>query len=158
MAGSDEVELIPNNLGFYKKQSNLIASIKHNSRNYKIDLTKPLDISIPLKGGDKNVNAWYLEPPKIAPHKQDGFIGKVSEGASTNFNDIWFNPHSHVTHTECLGHISEEFNSINKKLKRFFFLAELITVAPEQVDGDFYHFGKANQICTGQQKAPSSCD
>ena len=152
MVGSDEVELIPNNLGFYKKQPNLIASIKHNSRNYKIDLTKPLDISIPLTGGDKNVNAWYLEPPKIAPHEQDGFIGKVSEGASTNFNDIWFNPHSHVTHTECLGHISEEFNSINKNLKRFFFLAELITVAPEQVDGDFIISEKQIKYALGNKK------
>lgn len=130
----------------------MIATIKHNSKNYKIDLTKPLDISIPLKGGDNNVNAWYLDPPKITPHEQDGFIGKVTEGASTNFNDIWFNPHSHVTHTECLGHISEEFNSINKKLTKFFFLAELITVAPEQMGDDFVISEKQIKYALGNKK------
>lgn len=130
----------------------MIASIKYNSRNYKIDLAQPLDISIPLQHGDKNVNAWYLGPPNIAPHKQDGFIGKVSEGAPVNFNDIWFNPHSHVTHTECLGHISEEFNSVNKKLKRFFFFAEVITVAPEQQGDDFVISEKQIKYALGNKK------
>ncbi len=114
----------------------MIASIKYNSKNYKIDLSKPLDISIPLLGGDKNVNAWYLEPPKIEPHKEGNYIGKVSEGASTNFNNIWFNPHSHVTHTECLGHITKEFHSVNRNLKQFFFFAEVITLIPESFGED----------------------
>ncbi|AWX44987.1 hypothetical protein HME9304_01994 [Flagellimonas maritima] len=114
----------------------MIASIKYNSKNYKIDLSKPLDISIPLLGGDKNVNAWYLEPPKIEPHKEGNYIGKVSEGASTNFNYIWFNPHSHVTHTECFGHITKEFHSVNRNLKQFFFFAEVITLIPESFGED----------------------
>ncbi len=130
----------------------MIATIKHNSRNYKIDLSKPLDISIALQGGEKNVNAWYLDPPKIEPHRQDGFVGKVTEGASTNFNDIWFNPHSHVTHTECLGHITEGFHSINQKLKKFLFLAEVITVAPEQQGDDFVISEKQLKYALGNKK------
>lgn len=130
----------------------MIAIIKHNSRNYKIDLTKPLDISISLKSGDKNVNAWYLGPPKITPHEEDGFVGKVSEGAPVNFNDIWFNPHSHVTHTECLGHITEAFHSVNQKLKKFFFLAEVITVAPEQEGEDFVISEKQIKYALGNKK------
>lgn len=130
----------------------MIATIKHNSRNYTIDLSKPLDISIPIQDGEGGVNAWYLGPPKIEPHAEDGFIGKVTEGASTNFNDIWFNPHSHVTHTECLGHITEEFHSVNKKLKRFFFLAEVITVAPEQEGEDFVISEKQLKYALGNKK------
>lgn len=42
------------------------------------------------------------------------------------------------THTECVGHISPEIESVNQNLEQFFFIAELITVLPEQsVDGDF---------------------
>ncbi|MDC6367682.1 MULTISPECIES: cyclase family protein [Flavobacteriaceae] len=130
----------------------MITTIKHNSRNYKIDLSKPLDISIPLKGGEENINAWYLDSPNIEPHREDGFIGKVSEGGSTNFNDIWFNPHSHVTHTECLGHITEEFHSVNQKLRQFFFLAEVITVAPEQMGEDFVISEKQVQYALGNKK------
>lgn len=130
----------------------MIATVKHNSRNYKIDLSKPLDISIPLMGGYDNVNAWYLGPPKIEPHIEGNFVGKISEGASTNFNDIWFNPHSHVTHTECLGHITEGFHSVNQKLKRFFFLTEVITVAPEQSGQDFVISEKQLKYALGNKK------
>ena len=114
----------------------MIVNLEHKARNYKIDLSKPLDISIALRGGEKNVNAWYLDPPRIEPHRQDGFVGQVAQGGSTNFNDIWFNPHSHMTHTECMGHITEDFHSVNQNLKQYFFLAQLITVAPERMQGD----------------------
>ena len=130
----------------------MIATIKHNSRNYKIDLSQPLDISIPLTGAQNNVNAWYLGPPTIQPHKEGDFVGSVAEGAPVNFNDIWFNPHSHVTHTECLGHITEEFHSVNKSLNKFFCLAELITVAPEQLNGDFVISEKQLKYALGNKK------
>ncbi len=64
------------------------------------------------------------------------WIGRVSEGGSVNFNNIFFNPHAHGTHTECFGHISKEFHSVNDSLKTFFFLAEVITVRPDRIGGD----------------------
>ncbi|SNZ01254.1 cyclase family protein [Flagellimonas pacifica] len=130
----------------------MIATIKYNSRNHKIDLSKPLDISIPLQDGKNNLNAWYLDSPRIEPHQEGDFIGKVSEGAPVNFNDIWFNPHSHVTHTECLGHITDSFYSINQKLKQFFFLAEVITVAPEKRKKDFVISDKQLKYALGNKK------
>ena len=104
--------------------------------NIKIDLSKPIDISIPLSNTDKNPIAWYIEKPEIEPVKFGDWIGKVSEGSSTNFNNIFFNPHGHGTHTECLGHITREFYSINQCLKQFFFTAKLISIDPENVNGD----------------------
>ncbi len=119
---------------------------------YTIDLSKPLDISISIRNGATNVNAWYIDPPKIEPHRQDNFVGKVSEGASTNFNDIWFNPHAHGTHTECVGHITEDFQSVNQSLKQFFFLAEVVTIAPEKWNGDFVISKKQLQYALGNKK------
>jgi len=107
------------------------TSIELNRKTYQTDLSKPLDISIGLRGDEKNPVAWYLDAPKINPVKDGDFIGKVSEGASVNFNNIQFNPHAHGTHTECVGHISREFYSINQTLKTFFFFAKLISVEPE---------------------------
>ncbi|KPM31176.1 N-formylkynurenine (Aryl-) formamidase [Croceitalea dokdonensis DOKDO 023] len=130
----------------------MLATIKHNNRNYKIDLAAPLDISIAMTGKENNINAWYLQPPRIEPHQEDGFVGKVSQGASVNFNDIWFNPHSHVTHTECAGHITEEFQSVNQSLKRFFFLAELVTVALEMYGEDRIVSKKQLQYALGNKK------
>lgn len=114
----------------------MIAAIHHNSKILQIDLSKPLDISIPLRASKENVNAWYLGEPKIEPVKMGDWVGSISEGADVNFNDIHFNPHAHGTHTECIGHITEEFHSINKNLKQFFFTAELISVAPEKLFKD----------------------
>ncbi|WP_419213693.1 cyclase family protein [Maribacter sp. X9] len=111
------------------------TTIHHKNNSYEIDLAKPLDISIPIKGGHENVNAWYVEHPRMEPHTDGDFVGSIASGASTNFYDIWFNPHAHGTHTECVGHISKEHQSINQNLGRFFFLAEVITVTPEE-NGD----------------------
>jgi len=110
----------------------MIAKIQ----NFEIDLSKPIDISIPLSNTDANPIAWYIEKPTIEPVKFGNWIGKVSEGSSTNFNNIFFNPHGHGTHTECLGHITREFFSINQCLKQFFFTAELISIEPENINGD----------------------
>ena len=107
-----------------------------NNIQYTVDSSNPLDISIVLQATEKNLEAWYLEPPKIDPVEIDDWVAKVSEGASVNFNNIFFNPHAHGTHTECVGHISEEFHSVNKALREFFFLAEVVTVAPETLNND----------------------
>lgn len=111
----------------------MIAKIQ----NFTVDLSKPIDISIPITNTDENPIAWYIDKPKIEPVVFGDWIGKVSEGkSSTNFNTIFFNPHGHGTHTECLGHITKEFYSINQCLKHFFFLSELITIKPEVQNED----------------------
>lgn len=114
----------------------MIAKLEINNIVRKIDLAKPLDISIPLNASQNNPIAWYLNKPQINPVKDGDWIGKVSKGASVNFNTIEFNPHAHGTHTECIGHITSEFYSINKTLKSFFFLAEVITVSPKEKGDD----------------------
>lgn len=109
----------------------MLAKIQHNSQTIEVDLSKPIDISIPLTNTDENPIAWYIDKPVIEPVVFEDWIGSVNQGASTNFNTIFFNPHGHGTHTECLGHITRGFYSINQSLKQFFFLSELISVVPE---------------------------
>jgi len=130
----------------------MIASIKLNSKNFQFDLTKPIDLSIPLKASKANVNAWYIDEPKIEPVEFEGFTAAVSKGASINFNNIFFNPHGHGTHTECAGHITEKVHSVNKNLKQFFFLAELVTIAPTKLNDDFVISKKQLQFALGNKK------
>ena len=113
------------------------ATIEYNSRKIEVNISNPIDISIPIDVSRKNVNAWYVGEPKIFPEEIDGEVVKVSEGAVVNFNNIHFNPHSHITHTECVGHITKKVHSINKNLKYFIFLAEVVTIAPLFHNGDF---------------------
>ena len=128
------------------------AIISYKSKKLHIDLSKPLDISIPLEASKSNVNAWYLGAPKIEPVKEGDWVGSVSKGASVNFNNVFFNPHAHGTHTECVGHITEKTHSINQNLKQFFFLAEVITVAPEKSHGDFVISKKQLEFAIGNKK------
>ncbi|NRA10955.1 MAG: cyclase family protein, partial [Crocinitomicaceae bacterium] len=112
------------------------TTIQHNSKTYQIDLSKPLDISMPLKAAKENPTAWYVDVPRFTPVMTDAFTGDVNLGGAVNFRNIFFNPHGNGTHTECVGHISKEQETINECLKEFFFLAEVVSITPEQINGD----------------------
>ena len=128
------------------------AIIHANSRTYTIFVDQPIDISIPLRASKDNVNAWYLPPPKIFPATIKNWTGSIKSGASVNFNSIEFNPHAHGTHTECVGHITEEVHSINTCLKQFLFVAEVITVVPEKNGEDLVISEKQLRYAIGNKK------
>ncbi len=131
----------------------MISKITHKGKGYNVDLSKPIDISIPLRQGEENVNAWYASPVKIEPVRMGEWVGEVKQGGSVNFRNIFFNPHGNGTHTECVGHISKEDCSINKCLKTFFFVAELITVLPEETpDGDQIITKQHIENCLGEKQ------
>ena len=118
------------------------AQINWGDRSLNIDLTSPIDISISIKDSrvEKSASAWYVNGPRFEPVRGEGFVGKVSEGGPVNFTDVYFNPHGHGTHTECLGHITFEAESVDRQLRREP-LAPLLpclvhTVEPVEVGGD----------------------
>lgn len=109
------------------------------SNSQYIETNQAIDISIPLSAKEKTVSAWYCDPIKIEAVKTKNFIGDVNLGGSVNFRNISLNPHGNGTHTECVGHISKEFISLNNCLKEFHFFAVVISVSPSiiinQLDG-----------------------
>lgn len=112
------------------------STIEFKGAVYLVDLSRPLDISIPLRTGAENVNAWYCDPVRIEPVVMGDWVGEVKRGGSVNFRNVFLNPHGNGTHTECVGHISREDYSLNQCLREFFFFAELISVQPEEKAGD----------------------
>lgn len=131
----------------------MISKITHKGKSYNVDLAKPIDISIPLRAGEENVNAWYSPPVKIEPVRMGDWVGDVKQGGSVNFRNIFFNPHGNGTHTECVGHISKEDYSINQCLKTFFFVAELITVLPDELPGGDKVITKQHiENCLGEKR------
>lgn len=115
----------------------MIAQLNYKGKNYQTDLSLGKDISIPYAAGEGHVLAWYLGPMKIEPVRMGDWVGEVKSGAAVNFRNIQFNPHAHGTHTESLGHISSEEVSVNKQFKDYFCFAALISIAPEEREGDF---------------------
>jgi arylformamidase len=125
------------------------ARIEHLGNSFTVDLSKPIDISIALS--PTGPRAWYVEPMTIEPVKSDAFTGRVKEGGSVNFNNVFFNPHGHGTHTESYGHIAEEVVSVNQVLKDFFFIAELISITPQQLEEESEWRIKGDSIITLDQ-------
>jgi len=130
----------------------MIATITYNSKKHQIDLSKPIDISIPIDVLKPNVSAWIKEKATIKPFVSGEWVASVAEGAFINFNDITFNPHAHITHTECVGHITEKVHSVNKNLQQYFFLTEVVTVVPELLGDDFVISKKQLQSMLGNKK------
>jgi arylformamidase len=116
----------------------MIATIFHLGKEFKVDFFKPINISMPLAADNNCASAWYVNPMKLEPVVMGDWVGDVNQGGSVNFRNIAFNPHGNGTHTECVGHISKEFYTINQHLNRFMFVAEVITVLPTALEnGDF---------------------
>jgi len=96
-----------------------------------IETSEGMDISMPLSTNPHATSAWYCEPVKIEPVVTANFVGDVNQGGSVNFRNVFLNPHGNGTHTECVGHISKEYITINQCLREFHFKALVITVKPE---------------------------
>lgn len=109
----------------------MIISLQHKGTAYKVDLSSPLDISTPISDQEPSISCFHAPAPNITPVQDGNFIGDTQQGGLVNFKNISFNPHGNGTHTECLGHITKDWYSINKTLKDFHFVAKLITVSPE---------------------------
>ncbi len=95
-------------------------------KNYWADLSKPLAISIPYQH-DGGVRCFGVPQSVFSPVKEGDFVGSIEQGSPVNFYNVQFNPHGNGTHTECLGHISKDFQKINEQLQEFHFMARLIS-------------------------------
>jgi len=107
----------------------MFCDIKIENHYKKINLNNPIDISIPVK--KNGIRGWGLDYAKIQPVKNKNFIGSIYKGGSVNFNNIFFNPHSHGTHTESIAHVTKIKHYINDAMKRFFFYSKLISINPK---------------------------
>lgn len=113
-----------------------------------------IDCSIPLQASPENPRAWYVDAPVIEPVRTDQWTGSVAEGGSVNFRNIFFNPHGHGTHTECLGHITPEVYSVNDVRIEPFMKAQLISITPENrtlPDGTVDSVVTASQVADALQ-------
>jgi len=112
------------------------ARISFKNKIFKVDLDNPLDISIAFDAAS-SLSAYGCGPVEISPVVSGKFKGDVKQGGSVNFKDIRFNPHGNGTHTECVGHITREAQSVNQSFSKHFFFALLITVKPDlMANGD----------------------
>lgn len=110
----------------------MIISIKINNHSRSIDLSNPVDISIPLNFNGEQPNAYGVEMASARPVKSGELVGDTRSGGSCNFEQYKLIPHCNGTHTECVGHITHERTSVRDCLQDVFVPALLVTVEPEK--------------------------
>lgn len=111
----------------------MIIDLQHQGEAYRCDLAQPLDISIPMGGA----RCFYAPPVEITPFASGDFIGSVQAGAPVNFYNVKLNPHGNGTHTEGLGHITQQQELIDECLQAYHYMARVISVdLTEMENGD----------------------
>lgn len=109
--------------------------IELDSRLYA--LGEPIDISIPLRFDGPQPNAFGVEPANSAACEYGSLVGDTRRGGSCNFERVTLIPHCNGTHTECVGHITDERIPVIECLEDVLLAAVLISVEPGRAsDGD----------------------
>ena len=88
------------------------AILDYGTLRIAADLSDALSIAVPLDFDGPQPNAFGL--PRATAHavRQGGFIGDTRSGGSVNCELLSLVPHGNGTHTECLGHVTEERISV----------------------------------------------
>lgn len=94
------------------------------------------DLSIPLRFNEAQPNAYGVRSAIGEACEYGDLVGDTRRGGSVNFESYTFIPHCNGTHTECVGHITDERISVRECLKDIVVPAVLITVTPEVVNGE----------------------
>lgn len=114
------------------------------------------DISIPLRLNGPQPNAYGVERALSEPVRAGLLIGDTRQGGSVNFERYSFIPHCSGTHTECVGHITDERISIRECLRDVIVPAVLVTVEPKRDGGDLVITAAALQAGTAAVQSPKA--
>ena len=109
----------------------MLAKIKINNKEFEVDFSKRDDISIPLNFNGEQPNTYGVEKATSKPYRDGQFIGDTRKGGPCNFETYRLTPHCNGTHTECIGHITDERVSVLESLEDELFPATLISVIPK---------------------------
>jgi len=107
--------------------------ISVDGRQFQVDVSSPIDISIPISFNNTQLNFFGVPNAKATPYEKGNTRGSTELGGGCNFDTISLIPHCHTTHTECVGHIVNEPIYINQFPLNGLRSAYLITVEPEAV-------------------------
>lgn len=84
------------------------ASLSTQGREWRIDLDRPIDLSVPIGFDGPALRHFGAPAPRSMPFETGGFSGSVATGAGCNCRTIMLTPHCNGTHTECVAHLTLE--------------------------------------------------
>lgn len=114
-----------------ERVAELEITIQLGPHNYEVDVSHPIDMSIPVRFDGHAPSLFHALPSTSRPYQASGFVGSVARGGSCNCDIHTLIPHTAGTHTECVGHISSSSISIYDTLQDALLPATLVTLQPE---------------------------
>jgi kynurenine formamidase len=103
-----------------------VMRFEAGNRQFRADFSKPVSLAIPLDFTGSQPSCFDAPPAVSRP---------LFAGGSCNCEVLTLAPHCNGTHTECVGHVTDERVAIAERLKGGVSLALVITVEPA-VAGD----------------------
>ncbi len=113
------------------------ATIEIEKIKFEIDFSKGNDISIPLLFNGKQPNTYGVDAAISKPYQDGNFIGDTRKGGPCNFETYSFTPHCNGTHTECIGHITDERISVLASLNDEIIASTLVSVKPKKTTENY---------------------
>ena len=99
-------------------------------RRLSADFARPLSIAIPLDFGGPQPSCFDAPPATARPFQAGSFVGDTRTGGSCNCELLTLAPHCNGTHTECVGHVTEERIAVTECLRGGIIFALLLSLQP----------------------------
>ena len=113
------------------------AVVEIGNKKCQVDFSMGNDISIPLNFNGDQPNTYGVDKATSKPYQDGQFIGDTRKGGPCNFETYSFTPHCNGTHTECIGHITNERIAILDSLKEEIIPATLVSVTPRNTTENY---------------------
>ena len=109
----------------------MILEFAGRGRRWRADTAAPVDLAIELDFDGPQPRFFAEQPARAEPLRCNGFTGSLRTGASCNCGRYTLSPHCHGTHTECIGHLTDDGTTISSLTPVSPAIALLLSVAPE---------------------------
>ena len=113
------------------------AKISFKTCDFEVNFSKGNDISIPINFNGEQPNTYRVDGATSKPYQDGQFIGDTRKGGPCNFETYSFTPHCNGTHTECIGHITDERVSVLSSLNQEMIRATLVSVTPKNTTENY---------------------
>jgi arylformamidase len=113
-----------------------IVALTVGGEEIKADLNRPSDLSIPLEFDGPQPSYFGAPAATSTPVRVDGFVGDTRAAGSCNCNEYRLIPHCNGTHTECVGHVTDDRVSVRDALRPGLHLALVMSVKPAPISDD----------------------
>lgn len=104
---------------------------REDRREYMVDIEAPFDLAIPLRFDGPQPNHFGAPRASAQALEIGRFFGDTRAGGSCNCEMLTLTPHCNGTHTECVGHLTDERHGLDETRSGLLGLAVVVSIAPE---------------------------